>query len=77
MAVEDVERKSWDPITPNARRQFDWETFWICAHLDHCCVKGSKVALAESTKLRLIVGHVLKVFNPCSLGEKITHFNRA
>ena len=45
--------------------------------LDHCRVKGSKVAGAESVSLFLVIGDVFKVFNPRRLAEEVAHFSKA
>lgn len=50
---------------------------WVIADLNHCRFKGSEVACAEPTSLLLVVGDVLKVFNPRRLIEEVTHLSKA
>ena len=46
-------------------------------NLDHCHLEGSKIAGAESMSLFLVIGDVLKVFNPRCLTEEVAHFSKA
>ena len=77
LAIEDVVGKAQYSIKPNARGKLDTIPLRVFTDLDHRRLKGSKVAGAESRSLLLVVGDVLKVFNPCCLTEEVAHLSKA
>lgn len=76
LAVENVVREARHSIAPNTRRKFNAISVRVFANLDHGRFKGSKIACAKARPLLLVVGDVLKVFNPRRLTEKVAHLSK-
>lgn len=70
LAVENVVREARHSIAPNTRRNFNAIPLRVFANLDHGRLEGSKVARAKARPLLLVVGDVLKVFNPAASLKK-------
>ena len=77
LAVEDVVGKAQYSIKPNAGGKLHPIPLRVLTDLDHCHLEGSKIAGAESMSLFLVIGYVLKVFNPRCLTEEVAHFSKA
>lgn len=77
LAIQDVVRKAWHSIAPNAGGKLDAIPLRVFTDLNHCRFEGSEVACAEPPSLLLVVRDVLKVFNPRRLTEEEAHLSKA
>jgi hypothetical protein len=75
--IENVVRKAWHPVAPNARGKLDTIPLRVLTDLDHCSIEGGEVTCPQSPSLFFIVGDVLKVFYPSRIAEEIAHLSRA
>ena len=64
LAIEDVVRKSRHSKTPNTWRMLHTVPLRVFTNLDHRRVEGSEIPCPKAGPLLLVVGDVLKVFNP-------------
>ena len=77
LAIKDVVRKSRRSKAPNTGSMLHAVPLGVFTHLDHRCVEGSEIPCPEPGPLLLVVGNVLKVFNPRRVTEEVTHLSKA
>jgi hypothetical protein len=77
LPIEDVVRKTRNPIAPDIGRKLDAIAMWTLADLGHCGVKGCEITRTESFLASLVIGYMLKVFNACRFIEELAHLSRA
>ena len=63
-------------MASNPGRMLDAISLRVFADLHHRRFKGREVACAETPPLLLVVGDMLKVFDPRRLIEEVTHLSK-
>jgi hypothetical protein len=77
LPVNNIVRKTGNPITPDIGWKFDLIAMRSLTNLDHCGIEGSKITRSKTGLSRLVKGDVLKVLDSCGRVEKVTHLRSA
>ena len=76
-AIKDVVWETWNPVATTTERKLHTISLGRAANVTHRNVKNCQIPPTQTDLTSLVIGYVLKVFNPSSLTKEIAHFSNA